>query len=207
MLKTLLKAFLIVAFIGVTFFIGLVILVGIAFGSFDKDYYVSDLIKNFNRKKVEIYDLKEYFISKVPDDTFIEIEFEDHHTLQRIKIKYLDSLRNPNDIYSIEEWDLKINSLKMDSILHSIGWNHKTLKILEEKLDKANCIGINSENPVNIGFKRSKMGRYSFNVFDQKIPNHLRKTYNDSCRYILVDDYLVLEYGGGAIGTQCFYNF
>lgn len=47
---------------------------------------------------------------------------------------------------------------------------------------------------------------YSFNVFDAPILDTERQKYNDSCQYILVSDVLVLEYGSGAVGSQCFYN-
>jgi hypothetical protein len=50
------------------------------------------------------------------------------------------------------------------------------------------------------------MGRYSFNLFDKPIADSLKTAYNDGCTYIMVNDRLVLEYGGGAIGSQCFYN-
>jgi hypothetical protein len=80
------------------------------------------------------------------------------------------------------------------------------LKTLKEKLDKANCIQIESGEPAKIGFQRSGMGMYSFNVFDNPIPDSLRNNYNDSCTYIMATDRLVLEYGGGAVGSQCFYN-
>jgi hypothetical protein len=42
--------------------------------------------------------------------------------------------------------------------------------------------------------------------FDDPIADSLKIKYNDGCTYILVDNRLVLEYGGGAIGPQCFYN-
>ena len=35
-------------------------------------------------------------------------------------------------------------------------------------------------------------------------PETDRSVFNDSCQYILVDKSLALEYGGGAIGPQCF---
>ena len=80
------------------------------------------------------------------------------------------------------------------------------VKNLKDKLDKANCIGVTSGEPCNISFQRSGMGMYSFNVFDKPIPEREKAQYNDSCTYILANDKLVLEYGGGAIGSQCFYN-
>jgi hypothetical protein len=94
----------------------------------------------------------------------------------------------------------------MDSIIQSMGWTRETFRALKEKLDNADCIQIESGEPAKIGFKRSGMGMYSFNIFDKPIPDSLKAHYNDSCTYILVNDRLVLEYGGGAFGGQCFYN-
>lgn len=177
-----------------------------AFGSFDKDYSVSELKENFEKNKTAIYELKQYFNKIVPNNRFVEIEFEDDNTLVRFGIKALDSTAgNPNGPMFLE-WDLKTNTAKMDSLIQPMGWTRETLKELKEKLDNADCIQIESGEPTKIGFKRSGMGMYSFNVFSQKIPDSLIEHYNDSCRYILVNRKLVLEYGGGAIGSQCFYK-
>jgi hypothetical protein len=48
------------------------------------------------------------------------------------------------------------------------------------------------------------MGKYYYNIFDRPIPDSLKAEYNDSCTYILYNDKVVLEYGGGAVGPQCF---
>lgn len=177
-----------------------------AFGGFDKDYSVSDLKENFEKSKTEIYELKRYFNEIVPKNRFVEIEFSDDNTLGRFGIKALDSTAGDPNGPMFLEWDLKINTERMDSIIKPLGWTRETLKTLKEKLDKANCIQIESGEPTKIGFQRSGMGMYSFNVFDKPIPDSLKANYNDSCTYILANDRLVLEYGGGAIGSQCFYN-
>jgi hypothetical protein len=41
-------------------------------------------------------------------------------------------------------------------------------------------------------------------IFDNTIPDSLRAEYDDGCNYILYNDKVALEYGGGVIGTQCF---
>lgn len=43
---------------------------------------------------------------------------------------------------------------------------------------------------------------YSLNLFDKPIPDSLKNHYNDSCTHFMENDKLVLEYGGGAIGSQ-----
>jgi|TARA_B110000908_G_C10057877_1_gene359219 hypothetical protein len=206
MLKKILIGISIVIGIGVLIFIGWIIMIMSAFGGFDKDYSVSDLKENFEKNKTEIYELKQYFNEIVPKNRFVEIEFKDDNRLERFGIRALDSSAgNPNGPMFLE-WDLKTNTAKMDSLIQPMGWTRETLKELKEKLDNADCIQIESGEPTKIGFKRSGMGMYSFNVFDQPVPDNLIEQYNDSCTYILVNRKLVLEYGGGAIGSQCFYN-
>lgn len=206
MLKNIIKGILILCGIGLVIFIGYVLMIFSAFGGFDKDYSLTELKENFTERKTEIYELKRYFNSIVPKNRFVEIEFENDNTLTRFGIKPLDNTAGDPTGPMFLEWGLKINTERMDSIIKPMGWTRETLKNLKEKLDKANCIQIESGEPAKIGFQRSGMGMYSFNVFDNPIPDSLRKNYNDSCTYIIVNERLVLEYGGGAIGSQCFYN-
>lgn len=174
-------------------------------GAFQKDYTPKELVENFNKKQFEIYDLKKYYNAITPLNKFVEIEFENDKELTRFGITSLD----PSDRKygtSFLEWNLKVNTPRMDSILSNIGWSRTTLKTLKVKLDNANCIQIESGEPTKIGFKRSGMGMYSFNVFDKPITDSVRNLYKDSCTYIISNDKLILEYGGGAVGPQCFYN-
>lgn len=206
MVKKIFIGLLILCGIGLVIFIGYILMIVSAFGGFDKDYSVSDLKDNFEKNKTEIYELKRYFNEIVPENRFVEIEFSDDNTLGRFGIKALDSTAGDPNGPMFLEWDLKTNTQRMDSIIKPLGWTRETLKTLKEKLDEANCIQIESGEPTKIGFQRSGMGMYSFNVFDKPIPDSLRNNYNDSCTYILATDRLVLEYGGGAVGSQCFYN-
>lgn len=203
MIKKFITVLLILCGIGCLLTIAWVVAIVYAFGGFDKDYSVSKLQGNFEKNKKEIYELRSFYKSIVPENKFVEIEFEDKNTLGRFGIKEL----NQSNKKMYLEWDVEINSERTDSIISTLGWTRETLKQLKRKLDKANCIQIESGEPTKIGFQRSGFGMYSFNIFSQPIPDSLRQNYNDSCRYILVDDFLALEYGGGAIGTQCFYNF
>ena len=206
MVKKIIKGILILCGIGLVIFIGYIVMIISAFGGFDKDYSVTELKENFKKNKTEIYELKRYFNEIVPKNRFVEIEFDNDNTLTRFGIKPLDKTAGDPNGPMFLEWDLQINTERMDSIIKPMGWTRETLKALKERLDKANCIQIESGEPAKIGFQRSGMGMYSFNVFDNSIPDSLRKNYNDSCTHIMATDRLVLEYGGGAIGGQCFYN-
>ncbi|MEI2272460.1 hypothetical protein OHD16_09950 [Sphingobacterium sp. ML3W] len=196
-----LKAFLILCGIGGVIFAIFVVFFCIAiatFGGFDKDYSVTELKENFEEKKAEIYEVKNYINKIVPPEKFVHIEFENNNTVGIFHVEVEGNFEN--------NWDVKINSGKADTLLQKLGWTTETLKTLKEKLDQANCIGIASGEPCRISFQRSGMGMYSFNVFDKPIPDSLKMRYDDGCMYIKVHDRLVLEYGGGAIGSQCFYN-
>jgi hypothetical protein len=206
MAKKIFIRLLILSLIGLVIFIGYVLIVVFAFGGLDKDYSVTELKENFESKRVEIYELKKYFNEIVPNNRLVQIEFDNDNTLSVFFIKALDKREGEPDEPMFLEWDLKTNTQRMDRIIKPLGWTRETLKKLKDKLGDANCIGIESGEPTKIEFQRSGMGMYSFNVFDKPISDKEKTQYNDSCTYILANDNLILEYGGGAIGSQCFYN-
>jgi hypothetical protein len=206
MLKWLLKFILIMFITGCIVVFGCLICFLALVGAFDKDYRPKELVDNFNKREKDIYIVKHYFGSIVPKDKIVEIEFEGKHKISRLGIASSDSVSRSARREQFMEWDIEMNTPHMDSILGTLGWNRETLKILKEKLDRANCIGIASGEPAEIAFKRSGMGMYSFLVFDNPMPDTVKAHYNNSCNYIFANDKLVLVYGGGAIGPQCFYN-
>ncbi len=206
MVKNILKIILILFGTILVIFIGYIVMIIFAFGGFDKDYSVTELKENFEKNKTEIYELKKYFNEIVPKNRFVEIEFDNDNTLTRFGIKPLAYTPGDQNGFIFLDWDLKINTERIDNIIKPLGWTRETLKTLKEKLDNANCIQIESGEPTKIGFQRSGMGMYSFHVFDNPIPDSLRKNYNDGCIYIMASEKLVLEYGGGAVGSQCFYD-
>jgi len=104
-------------------------------------------------------------------------------------------------------WHLEISSTKTDSLLTTLGWTNETLRILKQKLEKANCISVENGNPATIGFQRSGMGKYSYKVFKKPLTDSLKNKYDDGCTYIFYKNNIVLEYGGGAIGSQCFEGY
>lgn len=182
-------------------FFAYLIMLFAAFGSFDEDYSVTELKEHVEANQSEIYELKRYFNEIVPKNRLIEIEFEDDHTLAILGIKALDSTAGDPYAPMFIGRDLILDN----TFIKQIGWTAETLKVLKEKLDKAECISIESGEPTKIGFQRSGLGMYFFNVFEKPMPDYLQVQYNDSCTYILANDQLVLEYGGGAVGPQCFY--
>ncbi len=167
-----------------------------AFGLFDKNYSVQELHEEYLYKEKEIDDLIKYYYSIKPDKR-VEIEFENDEILRRLVVQ---SERDSLKYY--QQWDVKINGIQKTDVGKELGWNEDDFKSLKEKLDEANCISIADGEPVKVGFKRSGLGKYFFNIFYKKETD--RSLFNDGCQYILINNKLALEYGGGAIGPQCF---
>lgn len=176
-----------------------VLMIGCAFGSFDKSYSVTELKDEYYSKEAEIKDLINYYNKIKPENYSVDIEFKNDKILERLRIIYKDS---SNVVY--QNWNVNSNVLFTEKLKGIAGWNEEQIAVLKNKLDKANCISVEDGEPLKIGFKRSGLGMFSFNVF-QEI-NTDRSKYNDGCEYILVNRNLAFQYGGGAIGNQCFPN-
>jgi len=197
-MKKSLKWILIIVGSGLLIYIGFFIYSILTFSFYDdgKFYSKQDLIDNYNQKSHQITDLKTYINKIVPANKSVDIEFDGNKRLFIFHV--IDSGTYDSN------WDLKVSSKEVDTLLSKLGWTHQTLTTLKEKLDAANCISVKNGEPCNIGFQRSGMGKYYYNIFDKAISDSLKSKYNDSCTYILYSDKVVLEYGGGAIGRQCF---
>jgi hypothetical protein len=196
-MKVFLKAILILITIGLLFGIGVIVFFGIAFGSFDKDYTLNELKTNFDINQKDIYEAKRYFYSILPKDTKVQIEFENDN-----KLFYFNIEKN-NEYYNIS--DKNIQSNQIDSLLNILGWTRNNLKELKVKLDKANCISFDKRNEFKIGFQRSGMGKYYFQLLDKPMNDSIKSTINQGCVYIH-NDSVTFDYGGGAIGDDCLYT-
>lgn len=167
-------------------------------GLIGETYTTRDLVNNYNNKSTEIWEVKKYINAVTPTDIKVDVEFEDDKNLRIFHI-------NVHEIQKTN-WDVLIESEKADSLLKAIGWTIETLKTLKLKLDKANCISVKNGEPCKIGFQRSGMGKYYYNLFDNPIADSLKNKYNNRCNYIFYNDKVVLEYGSGVFGPDCFPN-
>jgi len=204
-MNRLLKWILITVAAGLILFLALDYYVASTFRFDDNKFYSKqDLVNNYNNKQVNINQLKDFYNKLVPSDKIVEIEFENDKVIARLAVTNLNSKsQNYSDQYFCD-WGLKINSHKVDSIITSLGWTKTTLIEIKLLLDKSNCIAVKNGEPAIIGFQRSGMGMYFYDIFSNPIPDNLKSRYNDSCTHIIYSDKIVLEYGGGAVGPQCF---
>ena len=184
------------------FVIGFIIfnlMIASAFGAFDKTYSVTELKEEYFSKEKEIQDVINYYDFIKPKDYTVDIEFTDEKLLSRLTIYKKDSSKV---VY--QKWDVPIGEMQSQELTTYLEWSGNEVKTLKEKLDKANCISVEDGEPIKIGFKRSGMGMFSFVIFRNKGTDI--QNFNNGCDYIMVNRNLALQYGGGAIGTQCFPN-
>ena len=165
-------------------------------GTFDKGYSKQDLIDNYIKRNKEIDELKTYINSITSVDKYVDIEFEGDNEIAIFNVSVNGNFEN--------NWNLNINSLKTDTLLQKIGWTKDNLRIIKKKLDNAHCISVRNGEPCNIGFQRSGMGKYFYNIFSKPMSDSLKNKYKDNCMYLTYNNTVVLEYGSGAIGSLCF---
>lgn len=192
--------------IGTTFFtlakvlliVGLVLYLFIRW-LFGPVYQTVDLINNYEKHEKEILEVKDYFTSILPPDTYVDVELEGRHP-------DIFHVRLPGKTLK-SNWNLRLNSPRTDSLLHELNWSKETLKTLCRKLQKANCISVGGEDDIKIGWQRSLMSKYYYRLFDENLNSEQIKLYSDSCVYQIYKPRVVLEYGSGAIGSLCFPEF
>ncbi|MBP4143226.1 hypothetical protein J3S90_15605 [Flavobacterium sp. P4023] len=203
-----------------TIFIGYWIIILFSTGLFDSSSKV-ELIENYTNKEKEIIELKNYFNSIVPKNFSVYIEFKSDN---KIDLKVYEGERNSNSENNglFMQWDInpydytekpKSKNYKskyepktesLEYVKLKLKWTDNTFKKIKEMLDKANCISIENGEPSEIGFARSGMGKYSYTIYNKKIPNSLLDDYKIECENIIYNDKVVLTYGSGAFGSTCF---
>ena len=179
-----------------------------------------ELIENYENKKEEILKLKNEYQKIVPKNHIVDIEFESESKIftipEQISIQIYkadnpekntdENKRQANKGFKAvsQNWNLKPESKELQKVLKSIGWTNEELNQIKQLLLNANCISIENGKMTTIGFSRSGMGKYFYKFFDEPLNENQKEEYNDDCQYIYYKDNVVLEYGGGAIGSQCF---
>ncbi|MDB5112823.1 MAG: hypothetical protein JWR67_3937 [Mucilaginibacter sp.] len=165
-----------------------------------------ELIKNIDLNYEKINVLKTKYTRLVPDNYTVSIEFNPENkiisTKESIDLKI--NLYNNKETTVTQEWNLEYNSEKLNKMLAMIKWNYESLKLIKKLLEDCHCISIENGQISTIGFARNGMGKYSYVLFDSNLTADQIKQFNNGCSYIFYKKNIVLEYRGGAIGSQCF---
>lgn len=165
-----------------------------------------DMIANIDTNIQKINILNNKFLKLVPKDYIVSIEFNPANNIlstnESIDLR-IQALNNKENAIN-QEWNLENNSVKLTEMIKSIGWTTETLVIIKKLLNEAKCVSIENGEITTIGFARSGMGKYYFKLFPNDLNSEQQKQYNGGCTYIYYKNNIVLEYGGGAVGNNCF---
>ncbi|MEM8583991.1 MAG: hypothetical protein AAGF87_06975 [Bacteroidota bacterium] len=181
----------------------------------------NELVRNYAKNSMAIFDLKENFTAMIADIFVVYIEFEDQNT---IDLSVYEKTKSGNGKmtclfreYNIDPYNYRISSTNeienseyvpttkdLEHIKERLGWTDNSFSMIKEYLDRANCISIQNGNPAEVGFARSGVGKYFYHLFEIATPEKDIEIWNDSCTYIYYQPRVVLGYGGGVFGPQCF---
>jgi hypothetical protein len=164
------------------------------------------LIQNIDSNYKKVIYLKNEYSKLVPKNYIVSIEFNPAITLfktkESIDLKIEKNENNKNTVS--QEWNLVYNSNKVNQMLKPLNWDSDALKMVKKLLEEAKCVSIENGEIATIGFARSGMGKYYYKIFNGNLTDEQIKDYNDGCTFIFYKNNIVLEYGGGAAGSQCF---
>jgi hypothetical protein len=165
-----------------------------------------ELVANIESNFDKISFLKTSYLKFVLKDYIVSIELNPASkialTKESIDLKIEHVSNKETDLK--QEWNLEYNSERLAQMIKPLGWTNETLTTIKELLADSKCVSIENGDITTVGFARSGMGKYSFKLFDKDLSSEQIKEYNDGCMYIFHKKDIVLEYGGGAVGSQCF---
>lgn len=170
----------------------------------------AEQIENLKENENKIKTLIKDYSKLVPDSLMVFIEFNPRDNIlsmdKSIDLRIHSNRNNKNDEIELnfQDWNLAYDSELLLSKIKTLGWSERTLIEIKNLLDSANCNSIENGKISTVGFKRSGMGKYSYKFFENDLTEKELSEYNDGCYYIYYERNIVLEFGGGAVGQQCF---
>lgn len=165
-----------------------------------------EMIANIDSNFDNINTLKTEYSKLIPKNYIVSIEFNPADKIsmakESIDLTVEDTSNNQSNV--AQDWNLEYNSKKLTQMIKPLGWTNETLLTIKKLLANAHCVSIENGGITTIGFARTGMGMYFFKLFNNDLTDTQIKEYDDACTYIFYKKNIVLEYGGGAVGTQCF---
>ncbi|WP_460517225.1 hypothetical protein [Cyclobacterium sediminis] len=179
---------------------------------------IEGMKNNIDEKSNEIADLKNYFSDIVPENFTVRIQYNSSDNIDLFVYGPIGDSVKREQLFG--QWDIDIdnyietpqtkykkkyrgNTKSLELVKNKLNWNREIFSNLYDKLEKANCIGIRSRNPVEIEYGFSGMALLSFSVFDKNLTAEQQEEYSDDCMSMFYKENIVLNYGSGATGSLC----
>jgi hypothetical protein len=157
--------------------LGTIVINGIFIGCFPRNVSKADAERNFIKNEQEFSSLVYYFESILPDSGKYNVKFGIGKKKDQIDLVVFPLNSDP----IIGGDGLELNSPQLDSTLALLQWDKETLTTLKTMLSKTNCQWIRTTDfygqPIEIYFRSSGMGSYSYYVFQKPINDSLIQTH------------------------------
>lgn len=168
-----------------------------------------EAIENYETHIQDIVNLKNEFTKSVPKGYLVSlsIELDDKPLRSIVGIDLMISKKGKDGKMELidGEFDLEYGSERLDQLLRILKWDAMTFSNFRNLMQMANCCSIENGNPIEVGFTRSGLGKYSYLIFPTEILTVPQiKEYNDGCLYKYYKKNVVIKYEGGMAGPQCF---
>lgn len=168
-----------------------------------------EAIDNYETHIQDINNLQNEFAKAVPKGYTVSLSIElDNDPLRSILgIDLMISKKGKDGKPELidGEFDMEYGSERLDQLLRILKWDAMTFSNFRNMMQMANCCSIENGNPIEIGFTRSGLGKYSYLIFPTEMLTVPQiKEYNDGCQYKYYKKNIVLKYEGGMAGPQCF---
>lgn len=165
----------------------------------------AELIANIDSNLVDIKMLRRAYRILVPKEYNVYVEITPPSKIYESEETWDIKITRSGELVPLfQKWSMPVGSEDLRKALSILDWTPGVLTMIKEHLQAANCISIEDGEIITIGFARSGLGKYSFKIFPGDLTAEQIKKYNTGCQYIHYRDNIVLEYGGGAAGPQCF---
>lgn len=167
----------------------------------------NELIKNIDSNYDKIHILKTEYAKLIAKNFTVRIEFNPANNIIGTK-ENIDLMIEENtsdgEKKVTQEWNIVYNSPELKRMLAIIKWDNEKLRTLKNLLTEAKCVSIENGEVTTVGFARSGLGKYSYLIFDKDLTSQQIKNHNNGCDDIFYKKNIVLNYAGGAVGSQCF---
>lgn len=168
-----------------------------------------ETIDNYETHIQDITRLKNEFVKAVPKGYIVSLNIEfgsaPLYSITSIDLMISKKGKDGKPEFIDGEFDMEYGSERLDQLLKILKWDAMTFSNFRNMMQMANCCSIENGSPIEIGFKRSGLGKYSYLIFNTDMLTVPQiKAYNDGCQYKYYKKNVVLKYEGGMAGPQCF---
>ncbi|MBR5656518.1 MAG: hypothetical protein IKW98_07540 [Prevotella sp.] len=159
--------------------------------------------KHFKIHHADMYDLVQYVRSSLDDSCSINLEYRKDEVLKFT----IENKNKDRDCACIE------NKQELETILNTVGLSMQKLAVIQEKMQKAEIIGIKiDKNPRSswIACKSTLLygwygvNRYQFALYDRPLTEEEKRDALSMSQYIVYNDSVVFETFGGYPGQRGF---